>query len=206
MAALFAVLSAVKDGEVTEAEAVKRLSRSPHLPERLYAQVGTSYRRRHIIGVKHRVIFGTTEIIESLVATRGWKIKTAVIERLHLDFRQHVVAIGRRVNTLCKQEAGWRQQRALLQTYHHLVLAHTSLRLPLPEVDATSETGSITRWRPQTPARAAGLPDRVWRLRDVLMSRVPPWPQPLAHAALSAPDDPDGPQGQLVNARPSCVA
>ena len=27
---LFALLSAVKDGEVTEAEAIKRLSRSPH--------------------------------------------------------------------------------------------------------------------------------------------------------------------------------
>jgi len=25
---------------------------------------------------------------------------------------------------------------------------------------------------------AAGLTDRVWTLRDVLLYRVPPWPQP----------------------------
>jgi len=25
---------------------------------------------------------------------------------------------------------------------------------------------------------AAGLTDRVWRLRDVLLFRVPPWPPP----------------------------
>jgi hypothetical protein len=25
---------------------------------------------------------------------------------------------------------------------------------------------------------AAGLTDRVWTLREVLMFRVPPWPQP----------------------------
>jgi hypothetical protein len=46
--------------------------------------------------------------------------------------RQHVAAIGRRVNTLCKHEAGLRQQLALFQVYHNFVLPHASLRLPLP--------------------------------------------------------------------------
>jgi hypothetical protein len=27
---------------------------------------------------------------------------------------------------------------------------------------------------------AAGLTDRVWTLREVLLFRVPPWPQPQA--------------------------
>jgi transposase-like protein len=150
---LFALLSAVKDGEVTEAEAIKRLSRSPHwvwvamdpvcklilavdvgertlamaqclvhhvtqvlapdcaplfltdgfveylkalvthygewmhperrqakgplpkprwmpLPGLLYAQVVKSYRRRRVVGVKHRVIFGAAETIESILAKR----------------------------------------------------------------------------------------------------------------------------------------
>jgi hypothetical protein len=26
---------------------------------------------------------------------------------------------------------------------------------------------------------AAGLTDRVWTLREVLLCRVPPWPQPV---------------------------
>jgi len=34
------------------------------------------------------------------------------------------------------------------------------------------------QWRPCTPAMAAGLTDQVWSLREVLLFRVPPWPQP----------------------------
>jgi IS1 family transposase len=71
------------------------------LPGLLYAQVIKSYRRRCIMGVKHRVVFGTLERIESMLAKRGWKINTVFIERLNLDFRQHIAAIGHRVNTLC---------------------------------------------------------------------------------------------------------
>ena len=129
------------------------------------------------MGVKHQVVFGVRETIESRLAKRGWKINTAFIERLNLDFRQHVAAIGRRVNTLCKHEAGLRQQLALFQTYHNFVLPHASLRLPLPHV--TDGTASVKRWQ-QTPAMAAGLTNRVWSLREVLMCRVPPWPQPRA--------------------------
>jgi hypothetical protein len=51
------------------------------------------------------------------------------------------------------------------------------LRLPLP--DATHGIESGKRWRQQTPAMAAGLADHIWSLREVLMFRVPPWPQPL---------------------------
>src|SRR4029450_1236254 len=199
---LFAWLSAVKDGEVTETEAIKRLSRAPHwvwvamdpvcklilavdvgdrtlalaqrlilqvtqvlapdcaplfltdgfteyltppvpphgqwmhpehrqakgprpgsrwmpLPGLLYAQVIKSYRRRRIVGVKHRVIFGAAPAIESSLAKRGWKINTSFVERLNLDFRQHGAAIGRRVTTLCKHEAGLRQQLALFQVSHN---------------------------------------------------------------------------------------
>ena len=73
------------------------------------------------------------------LAKRGWKINTAFIERLNLDFRQHVAAIGRRVNTLCKHEAGLRQQVTIFHTYHNFVLPHSSLCLPLPDlVDAVT--------------------------------------------------------------------
>jgi IS1 family transposase/transposase-like protein len=257
---LFALLSAVKDGEVSERQAIKRLSRSPNWvwvamdpvcklilavdvgdrtlamaqrlvhqvtrvlvphcaplflsdgfreyltalvthygcwlqperrrdkgpqprprwmpqPELLYAQVVKRYRRRRIVGVKHRVIFGPAAIIESILAKRGWKINTAFAERLNLDFRQHVAAIGRRVNTLCKHETGLRQQLALFHGYHNFVLPHASLRLSLLQFDALTERRAIKRWQPQTPAMAAGLTDHVWSLRELLMFRVPPWPR-----------------------------
>jgi IS1 family transposase/transposase-like protein len=256
---LFALLSAVKDGKVSEQQAIKRLSRSPHWvwvamdpvcklilaievgertlamaqclvhqvtrvlaphcaplfltdgfrayltalvthygrwlqPERchdkgpqpqprwmpvpglLYAQVVKRYRRRRIVEVTHRVIFGAAQSIESILAQRGWKINTSFVERLNLDVRQHVAAIGRRVNTLSKHEAGLRQQLMLFQGYHNFVLPHASLRVPLPDVP--EGTASVKRWQQRTPAMAAGVTNHVWSLREVLLYRVPPWPQP----------------------------
>jgi hypothetical protein len=94
----------------------------------LYAQVVKSYRRRRIVGVTHRVVFGTRLAIEQVLAACGWTINTAFIERLNLDIRQRVAAVGRRVNTLCRGEESLRDQRVLFQTYHNFVLPHASLR------------------------------------------------------------------------------
>ncbi len=259
---LFALLSAVKAGEVSEAEAITRLSRSPHwvwtamdpvtklllamevgertlamaqgvvhqvaqvlapncvplfltdgfreyitavlthygywmqparrqstgpapkprwmpLPQLLYAQVIKTVRRRRLVRVNHRVVFGTLAAVEQVLSTCGWQINTAFIERLNLSLRQHVAAIGRRVTTLCKHEDGVRQQLALYQVYYNFCLPHASLRVPLPQLLPTNGTGSATHWRPRTPAMAAGLTERVWTLREVLLFRVPPWPQPV---------------------------
>jgi len=259
---LFALLSAVKTGEVSEAEAVERLSRSPHwvwaaidpvtkllltvdvgdhtlamaqrvvhqvvqvlapgcvplfltdgfkeyttallthygqwvqparqraqgpapkprwmpLPALLYAQVVKTVRRRRLVRVSHRVVFGTLEASHDVLAPHGWHINTAFVERINLSIRQHVAAVGRRVSTLCKGEDGLRQQLMLYHTYYNLCLPHTSLRQPLPQPLPTNGSGSATQWRPCTPAMAAGLTDRVWTLREVLLFRVPPWPQPV---------------------------
>jgi len=136
-----------------------------------------SYRRRRIVGVKHRVVFGSRLAIEQILTACGWTINTAFIERLNLDLRQCVAAIGRRVNTLCQGEAGLRDQLTLFQVYHNFVLPHASLRQRLPLPEATNGSGSARLWRPRTPAMAAGLTDHVWSLREVLLYRVPPWPQ-----------------------------
>jgi IS1 family transposase len=258
---LFALLSAVKAGEVSEVEAITRLSRSPHwvwtamdpvtkllltidigdrtlamaqrvvhqvvqvlapgcvplfltdgfkeyatallthygqwvqperrqatgplpkprwrpLPQLLYAQVVKTVRRRRLVGVTHRVVVGTLAAVQAVLAPLGCQINTAFVERLNLDLRHHVAAIGRRVTTLCKGEDGVRQQLALFQTYHNFCLPHASLRQPLLQPVPTNGTGSVRQWRPCTPAMAAGLTDRVWTLREVLLFRVPPWPQP----------------------------
>jgi IS1 family transposase len=258
---LYAVLSAVKEGEITEAKAIKRLSRSPHwvwvaidpvtkllvaldvgertqamaqrvvhhiaqvlapdcaplfltdgfreyttallthyghwvqpsrrqdkgpapkprwmpLPGLLYAQVVKTVRRRRLVRVSHRVVFGTLEAVQQVLAACGWQINTAFIERVNLSIRQHVAAVGRRVNTLCKGEDGLRQQLALYHVYHNFCLPHAGVCQALPLPEPTNGTGSAKQWRPCTPAMAAGLADHVWTLREVLLFRVPPWPQP----------------------------
>jgi hypothetical protein len=125
------------------------------------------------------VVFGTLEAVQQVFAACGWQIKTAVIERLNLSMRQHGAAVGRRVTTLCKREDGLRQQRALYHVYDHCCLPHASVRQPLPQPVPTKGTGSAKRWPAQTPAMAAGLTAHVWTLREVLLFRVPPWPQPV---------------------------
>jgi len=85
------------------------------LPQLLYAQVVKTVRRRRLVAVQHRVVFGTLERVKHVLAACGWQINTAFIERLNLTIRQHVAAVGRRVTTLCKHEAGLRQQLILYQ-------------------------------------------------------------------------------------------
>src|SRR5215831_11148458 len=83
------------------------------LPGLLYAQVIKTVRRRRLVRVRQRVVFGTREAVQQVLAAQGWHINTAFVERLNLTIRQHVAAVGRRVATLCKGEDGVRQQLAL---------------------------------------------------------------------------------------------
>jgi hypothetical protein len=136
-------------------------------------------RRRRLVRVTHRVVFGTREAVEQILAACGWQLQTAFVERLNLTIRQHVAAIGRRVNTVCKGEEGLRQQIVLFQIYYNFVLPHASVRQALAEPVPTNGGGAAKRWRPCTPAMAAGLTDHVWSLREVMMFRVPPWPQTI---------------------------
>ena len=82
------------------------------------------------------------------------------------------------MTTRCKGEDGLHQQLVLYHVYDNFCLPHASLRQPLSQPLPTNGTGSAKQWRAQTPAMAAGLTDHVWTLREVLLFRVPPWPQP----------------------------
>src|SRR2546428_12176133 len=139
------------------------------LPALLYAQVVKSYRRRHIVGVTHRVVFGTQLAIEQVLARYGWTINTAFIERLNLDIRQRVAAVGRRVNTLCQGEDGLQYQLVLFQVYHNFVLPHASLRQALLIPEATNGHGSARLWRPGTAPQVAGFAHHVRALPEVLL-------------------------------------
>ena len=147
-------------------------------PELLYARVIKTYRRRRLVRMRPQVVFGTWAQVMHVLTPLGWHINTAFIERLNLTLRHHVAAVGRRVLTLCKGAASLRSQLHLSHTYYNFCLPHSSLRVPLALPQPTKGRGSAKRWHPCTPAVAAGLTDRVWTLREVLLFRVPPWPQP----------------------------
>src|SRR5215831_3887649 len=131
------------------------------LPGLLYAQVVKQYRRQRMIGVTHRVVFGTLEAVQHVLAARGWKMNTSFVERLNLDIRQRVAAVGSRVNTLGQSEASVQHHLVLFHVYYNFVLPHTSLRQPLLAPEATNRRGPARVWQPWTPAMAAGLTDRL---------------------------------------------
>jgi len=70
------------------------------LPQLQYAQVVKQTRRRRLVAVRSRVVFGSLAEIKQVLATYGWRINTAFIERANLTLRQHVAAVGRRVLAL----------------------------------------------------------------------------------------------------------
>jgi len=148
------------------------------LPGLLYAQVVKTVRRRRLVDVQHRVVFGSLEAVNHVLAPLGWPINTAFVERINLTLRQQVAAVGRRGSTLCKGEDGLLQQVAGFHCSYNCCLPHASVRRPLPQPEPTHGSGSATQWRPWTPAMAAGLTDHIWTRREGLLYRVPPWPQP----------------------------
>jgi len=50
------------------------------LPHLLYAQVIKTVRRRRLVRVRHRVVFGTLEAVQQVLAACGWQINTAFVE------------------------------------------------------------------------------------------------------------------------------
>ena len=113
-----------------------------------------------MVGVKHRVVFGTLEAIEQVLAVWGWKINTAFVERLNLDIRQRVATVGRRVNTWCQGEDGLHHQLVLFQAYHNFVLPHASLRQPLLVPEPTDRRDGL---REEVAAVYAGEDGRIDR-------------------------------------------
>jgi IS1 family transposase len=149
-----------------------------------YAQVVKRRARGRVVEVSHKVAYGSLAAVEKALSQTGKVINIAFIERLNLTIRHHVAALGRKVISLAKTQKGLEAQLNLCQTYHNFCLPNSSLRILLPEPQPTKgRSGSLRKWRQQTPAMAAGVTDHVWRMEDVLLFRIPPWRQPLEKAA-----------------------
>ena len=90
-------------------------------PTLLYAQVVKTRRRRRLVRVSHRVVFGTLEAVQQVLAAHGWQINTAFVERVNLSIRQHVAAVGRRVNTLSPRSRGCGTRQCILPCCRSLI-------------------------------------------------------------------------------------
>ena len=82
------------------------------LTDLTYAQVVKRRRRKRLVSVTRRVVYGTLESVQAkLMASVGKVINTSFIERLNLMVRQRVPALARRTLAVAKAES----QKRLLQ-------------------------------------------------------------------------------------------
>jgi IS1 family transposase/transposase-like protein len=148
------------------------------LPGLQYAQVVKRRVKGRVVEVSQRVVYGDLETIEAILQQSGvgQVINTAFIERLNLSIRRGVAALGRKVISLAKTDRGLGDQLSLWRAYYNFCLPHSALRLPLPELQPTRGSGSPKKWQQRTPAMAADLTDHIWRMEELLLFRVPPWP------------------------------
>jgi len=144
-------------------------------PDLVYAQVVKQRERGQVVAVTHKVVFGSAEAVQTCLeaSTASTTINTSFVERDNLTLRQQNRRLTRKTNGFSK-ELGWLERHLWLTlAYYHFVLPHASLRTKLAEPESTRGTGSERRWRPVTPAMAAGLTDHVWTTREMLSYRVP---------------------------------
>jgi transposase-like protein len=131
-------------------------------------QVVKEYVGKRVVGVRRRLIRGTTATAVRLMAqTPGCRVlNTAYIERLNGTFRARLAPLARRTHHLVHRKELLHTGMYLVGTLYNFCTVHASLALVSGEQ--------------RTPAMAAGITDHCWSVQEVLWHRVPPprWQPP----------------------------
>ena len=146
-------------------------------PDLCYAMVVKERENGRVVEVTTRIVYGTMEQVEAALQASpvSETINTSGVERNNLTIRQHSRRMGRKVNAFSRHPDYLEHQLTLAFAYYHFVIPHRGLRQRLPHTLPTKgRTGSRKKWKPVTPAMAAGLTDHVWTMDELLSFRIPP--------------------------------
>ena len=149
-------------------------------PDLCYAVVVKEREGHRLVRVTTRLVYGTeAQLLDFLHASPvSATINTYGVERNNLTVRQHSRRLGRKVNAFSKKRSYLKHQLALAFAYYHFCCPHRGLRQKLEHpIPTKNGHGSPKKWRPVTPAMAAGFTDHVWTIDELLSFRVPPWSQ-----------------------------
>jgi len=122
----------------------------------LYVQVVKQYKKRRVVKVTQKVVFGDPEKVERILAASSVssKINTSYVERNNGTIRHMDARCVRKTLCFSKNKENHERQLALTLAYYHICRTHKSL---------TQRYG-----QPTTPFMAANLNDHVWSMGELL--------------------------------------
>ena len=126
-----------------------------------YLQVVKQRQNGRVVGTELRVVFGDEEEVLELLGK-----STAYIERTHLTMRLFNGRLTRKTLAFSKLLEMYRASATWEDLVYNLARPLKTLRL---EVNTPNR-----RWQPRSPAIAAKLTDRIWTVKELLTTVVPP--------------------------------
>jgi len=126
-----------------------------------YLQVVKQRENGRVVDVKLRVIFGNEKEVLALLGK-----STAYIERTHLTMRLFNGRLTRKTLAFSKLLEMYRASAAWQDIMYNLARPLKTLRVRIyghPK----------RRWKPRTPAMAAGLTDHIWTVKELLKTIAP---------------------------------
>ena len=130
-------------------------------PDWQYLQVIKHRSGYHLTGITIKVIYGDPEEVLGLLGGH-----TAYVERTNLTSRQMNARLVRKTLSFSKELEMLEASCAWEDWVYNLARPVKTLRI---EANAGQR-----RWRPRSPAMAAGLTDHIWTVKELLMTVVAP--------------------------------
>lgn len=125
----------------------------------LYLQMVKQHDERgHFAGTKLKAVFGSLEELTQLLGET-----TSYIERSNLTSRLFNGRQVRKTLAFSKDVDCHRAAATWEDLYYNLVKPHKSLRVRVHDIPNR-------KWKPRTPAMAAGLTNHVWTVKELLTS------------------------------------
>jgi IS1 family transposase len=142
----------------------------------LYGQLIKSYRRYKLTKLKYVMRAGLASSLREGLIKLGFsgRLNTAFIERLNLTVRHSLAALSRRSWATAQSQSELLLHLEWWRAYYHFARPNHSLRIALSQPLLQGGKGLAQRYRKCTPAMAAGLTNRVWRVQDLLSYPLPP--------------------------------
>jgi IS1 family transposase/transposase-like protein len=145
------------------------------LSDFVYSQVIKHQRRRKTVEVERRVLVGEIAQYTGRLQQAGLsgRINTAFVERVNLTIRQCVSKLTRRTWGPAKFTPELMEHLEWWRSYYHFVRPHESLVEELTQPVQRKGKQQARKYRKRTPAMLAGLTNRRWTVKELLLYPLP---------------------------------